>query len=459
MSQIRVGLITTMSADPTWAQHFIDTFTQNHREAERALRGLRFEVVTASAGLGRTMTQMAEQARTLREKRVDVLVIYVPDWSHADTAAVAGLNSEVPVIVWSDAHREQNGITGAAIVRGGLDEVGVKTKLVHGRPDDPGTLRKLSVLCRGIAAATRLRNTKIGVGGSRCMGMVTTHADGSELLRSWGVDIDGWEQVDLLRRAQNVSESETRAMIEWLHRDFGRVEAKEEVVHAQVRMYLALLDLIKEKQYDAVCVKCLPELPACHTTFCLPIAILNDRSDHRGKKESVVCGCEADIGGTITMQILKTLNDGPTMFTDVAKLYYETNEVGLSNCGSSATEFARSRKEVFWVPEGLKEFQWKMGSACPQYVTRDGRVTLARLSRIAGEYVMLLAAGQSTEYPREKLKEINNQHPQTYVKLDCSLEGFLEELRCNHIHLVMGDFLEELKVAAWVLGVRAIIPA
>jgi L-fucose isomerase len=318
-------------------------------------------------------------------------------------------------------------------------------------------LKKLAIWCRGIAAATQLRNKKIGIGGSRCMGMYTAHVDPSEIMKKFGTDIDGWEQVELFRRAEAISEAETQKMFAWVCREFGKIEAKEEVLRAQIKMYLALLELIEEKGYDAIAVKCLPELPACFTTFCLPIAILNDRSDHRGLKESIVCGCESDINGTLTMQLLKPLNGGPVMFTDVLKIYREKNEIGLANCGSSATDFAPSKKDVYWVKEGLLEFDWKIGGTCPQYVTRAGRVTMARLSRIDGEYVLLITGGEALAYPREKLKEINPQHPQSYVKLDCPIETFLENLRCNHIHFVFGDFYEELQIACWVLGIRPIV--
>ena len=109
------------------------------------------------------------------------------------------------------------------------------------------------------------------------------------------------------------------------------------------------------------------------------------------------------------------------------KLYYDKNEIGMANCGSSATDFARSRKDVYWVKEGLLEFSWKMGASLPQYITRAGRVTMARLSLVDGEYVMLITAGETIEYPREKLKEINPQHPQSYVRMDCELPGLRGE--------------------------------
>ncbi len=167
--------------------------------------------------------------------------------------------------------------------------LGIRTKLVHGLPGDPVTTEKLAVLCRGVAAATKLRNRKFGIGGGRSMGMYTAHVDPSV------------------------------------------------------------------------------------------------------------------------------------------------------------------------VKEGLLEFDWKVGGSLPQYVTRAGRITIARLSRVDGEYVMLIGGGQIIEYPREKLSEINPQHPQSYVWMDCTLDTFLENLRCNHVHFVFGNYLEELSVACWAPGIRPIV--
>jgi len=44
------------------------------------------------------------------------------------------------------------------------------------------------------------------------------------------------------------------------------------------------------------------------------------------------------------------------------------------------------------------------------------------------------------------------------VELDCSPEEFISELRCNHIHVVYGDYVRELEVLCRVLGIRPIVP-
>jgi len=95
------------------------------------------------------------------------------------------------------------------------------------------------------------------------MGMYTAHVDPNDLMKRFGVDIDFWEQADLLMRAEKYPEPEVKEMLAWLGREFGRIEAKPVVMEAQVRMYLALRDLAKEREYDAVCVKCLPGASCC----------------------------------------------------------------------------------------------------------------------------------------------------------------------------------------------------
>ncbi len=146
------------------------------------------------------------------------------------------------------------------------------------------------------------------------------------------------------------------------------------------------------------------------------------------------------------------------MFTDVLYYDYRENLVRLCNCGSQPTDFAASRKNVTWVSEGLREFHWVLGGACPRYVGKPGRVTAARLSRVDRRYVMLIVPGEAVEMPLEKIKETNSQQPHLFVRPDCSPERFVDALRSNHVHVVRGDWSEELKVTCKVLDIEAVIP-
>lgn len=453
----RVGLITTMSQDSTWPQPIVDHANTIHQKAHRMLLAQGYKVI-AGEGIARTNTEMTQQGNSLSAQGAELLVLQVSTWTYANTSISAALAVDVPVIVWSDDSPGSYGIVGASIVRGSLDTMGIRNRLVHGVADDPAFVARLDVLIRGYSAAQRLRGQTFGNGGFRSMGMYTAVIDPLEWRTKFGIDVDNWEQVQIVDRANRMDEAEPRRFLEWVKQEFGRVVPKDEVMLAQIRMYLTLRELIKEKGYDFIAVKCLPELPEIYTTFCLAIALLNDRSDFYGEKESLVCGCESDANGSLTMQIMRLISGGPALFADVLKFNCASASMTLCNCGSQPTDFAPCRKEVYWETEGLREFKWKIGGACPQYVARPGEVTLARLSRIGGRHAMLITSATAVAREREALREVNYQQPQAFIDLHCSAQGFLDELRSNHIHMVYGDYREHLKMACEVLDIDVIEP-
>jgi len=453
----KVGLIVTMSQDETWPDVIVNRVKGYLPMARQTLQKIGFEVFDCNE-IARTSSQMKAQGEELRRKEINALVIYVGTWTYSNTTVMAAVNAGVPVVIWANSSVETFGIVGGSIARGALDEVGIKNYLVYGDFNDLRVIDDLKKYVSGIAGATKLRGMIYGEGGSRSMGMVTARIDPSEWMSRFGIDVDGFDQVDLVERSKKFTDDEAKKFLSWMGNEFGGIETGENVMIAQIKLYLALRELIKEKNYDFLSVKCLPEMPSCYTTFCVAHVLLNDQSDDGfGENSSFVASCEADANGALTMQILNNISGQTTMFTDVLYYDYEDNQVRMCNCGAQPTEFAKSRKDVVWVTEGLREFNWKLGGACPRYVGAPGKLTIARLSRIKGEYVMLITTGTAVETPLEKIKETNSQQPHVFAKLDCRQEDFIKELRSNHIHVTKGDFSRELEVACEVLGIRPII--
>lgn len=453
----KVGLITTMAPGKSWPRETLDKVCQDNVMAKLALQAIGLEIVTGSEGISRTKSEMVEHGKILRSKGIEALVLYVGSWTYANTAVALADIVDVPILVWTYSAPGNIGIVGGSIVRGALDEIGVKNTLVHGGFKDPQTLTKLRKWCVGCAAAMRLRGSTLGVGGSRGMGMFTTHVDPSDVSRKFGIDIEGWDQGDLIQRSKEIPDNDVQGFSEWMKQEFGRVEVPESLMNAQIKMYLALKQLVQERGFDFVCVKCMPELPSQYTTFCVAHALLNDTNDAQGHKECITCGCEADVNGAITMQMLKNVCGGPTMFADFLLYNERENMATLCNCGSMPTDFAPTKKDVHWVLGNVAEYEWKMGAASPQYVAKPGLVTMARLGRIAGEYIMLILKGLAVSYPRKKLAEVNPQQPQAFVRLQCDPDDFIAELRANHIHVAYGDYVDELELLCKTLDIRPIV--
>jgi L-fucose isomerase len=71
---------------------------------------------------------------------------------------------------------------------------------------------------------------------------------------------------------------------------------------------------------------------------------------------------------------------------------------------------------------------------------------------------MLIAGGEALDAPRAKLdKTYWAFSPHTFVRLDSDARKFAQELRCNHLHLVYGDYVPHLLETCRVLGIRPIL--
>lgn len=451
-----VGLISTMSLDSTWAQEVIDRVSSTHYRVKGILEEMGYTVLDEGP-LHREYRDMEEAGRKLRARGIKALVLYVGAWTYANCSVAAALQADTPVIIWGDAEPGTCGLVGGSIVRGGMQAYGVYSHLVYGPFDDPATRRRLDRLLNAACAAKGLDGTILGVGGGRSMGMVTAVCDPNGLKKQFGIEVDSFEQSDVVQLAETVEEEKVTRFYDWMKETYGGIAAKPAAVKKQIRLYLAFQEFRRKKGYDFVAVKCLPELPCIYTTFCLAHAMLGDAQDAFGKKERYVFSCEADILAAVTMQLLLNLTGQAVMFTDLTQYDFEEDVLTTCNCGSQPTDFAKSKKDVIWEKEGVHEFEWKYGGCCPQHVGKPGRVTMARLSSTGDGYEMLITRASAVEMPREKLRETIWERPHTYFRLDCDRQRFFEAVRSNHIHVVYGDWAEDIAEACRVLGVTPVV--
>jgi L-fucose/D-arabinose isomerase len=193
---------------------------------------------------------------------------------------------------------------------------------------------------------------------------------------------------------------------------------------------------------------------------CLSMSYLND--------ENIVVSCEADMNAALTMFILSKLSGQPISFNDISYIDKEKNILRLLNCGMLPISFARSKKDIKIrnMLEGMGSYDEKndtfrtKGGACTNFICKPGQVTLARFARISGEYVCQMSIGKTFE-PEGFLdnKEIwgTDCLPWAFVRFDGDIENFIQNIRSNHLHMVYGDYLNDLKEVCGLLGVRPII--
>jgi L-fucose/D-arabinose isomerase len=454
---MKVGLLSTISPEKTWPK---ETLTEIHSwlvAGRDMLVKAGMDVLDIDA-ITQSHQQGAQHARELSYRGAEVLVVFIGRWSYSSTIVAIALESHLPVILWAPYRDDTGGIIGASIARGALAEVGIDAPLVHGNVDEPETSRRLVQLCKVRSAAARMRHLTYGVCGGRSLGMYTGAIDPNAWRTQFGIEVDAFDQAGLVTEAQRIPAERVKPYLPWIKSSFGKIRVSDEVLEGQVRLYLAVKDIIEFRGYDFVSLRCLPEMPTAYTTFCLAHALLNDSSDAEGPKPRIISACEADGNGALTMMMLGLLTDGPVGMGDVWHVDRNTDVLRLSNCGSQPTDMAKSRKEINLVPHQFTEFEWKIGACCPQGIAKPGKVTVARLGRVAGKYQCLITTGDALDVPLEQVaKTFWGFSPHIFIHLDAGYSAFMNELRCNHMHVAYGDHKEAMVELCRMFDVKPIL--
>ena len=83
---------------------------------------------------------------------------------------------------------------------------------------------------------------------------------------------------------------------------------------------------------------------------------------------------------------------------------------------------------------------------------------MARLARKKGKYYLTLVPAEIVQFEQEKMEKLGGmatpQWPVAFTKVATPAETFLKYYPCNHIHGVYGDYMEEWKMVAKILGIE-----
>ncbi|MGL4649937.1 MAG: fucose isomerase, partial [Caldilineaceae bacterium] len=291
----------------------------------------------------RSSQQIAAWAADIRAFGPQALVVHLAIW--ADPVLTLKLHNHLPLPTLllgnlSPATSSMVGILGAG---GALDQIG----RAHVRVLDDGTAesrRPVIAFLRAAGAVATLRGQTLGLFGGRSLGIVTATADPAQWQRLFGVDIQHYDQTEIIELAEALPAQTVDVTRDWLAGRVGGVEHDEHFtplkLRRQVASYLATQTLIERHALDFVGVKCQPELSDGYVCQCVAHMLLNGTADRGGLKAPVVHACESDADGALTMQILHLLSSGcPVALLDVRWLDVARGRWTLANCGAMPAAF------------------------------------------------------------------------------------------------------------------------
>jgi len=389
--------------------------------------------------------EVREQAR---KEGFEFVVVVALSWLEATNVVEAVRDlAHHPILLWSHTMWQEKGqwwtlgpIPGAGVLRQAFEELRWNFKFVYGQPGDKALDEPMRVFARAAHAWHQLRRSRIGLLGYLSMGMYTAAFDHLALLRDFGPEVDQIDQYVLIKRLEAVKPAQVRPLIAKAKKEWTIGKAvREQDLEISLRMYLALKQMAKEREWTALTVKCQYELSKEYGyTPCVPLSMLGNE---------MPCSCEGDIPLIAAQVAIHHLTDAIVSYGDIHTV--EPDGVIMGACGFAPFAMGRGKPKVDRTTilyEGLAN--------CTIY--KEGHVTFARMGYTPDRKLKMHVAHGRAHRPR-KFQEIGClPYPGMEVEMKGLGDQFAQGMLSQHYAIVYGDVRAELRELLRLSGIEGV---
>jgi len=403
------------------------------------------------------VTNLEEAARAreeLSKEDFDFLIICVTAWA-ASPIVVAVVKDFFykPILLWGLGGYTEDGRlispaaqAGTSALREPLEAMGVKFKFIYDWPDSPMNLDKIEDFAKVAKAVRQLSYSKVGMMGYADMGLYVTMFDGVSLRGKIGVEVEVFDMLEIVQKMEKVNQLEISSLVDKMKKEWTFEEpVEEETLKKVARIYSAIREKIKERNYQAISLKCVEGMKK-YMNFppCMVLSMLGDE---------VTAICEDDALGAVTQLMLKCLTGQSSPYMEMYEFMKDRILIGVCGfCPFSVVDGPiRVRPYGGWG--GLSTGVMNTSKV------KTGRVTLARLSSRGDKYKMHIVTGEGVT-PR-KWEELGwappaPKFPSLEVILDNSVEEFAQKVLSQHYILAYGDHREKIEDLCKLLGIEIV---
>ena len=399
-------------------------------------------------------------ARQIRGRGIGAVVIHLPIWGTPALALRIAQSTERPVAVLANKRKDSSSLVVMLAVAGMLDQCAKPCVRIAGEVNEPETFRQLEQYVRACALVEAVRASEYCMVGGRSIGIGTTVADPAQWARVFGTSFDHADQLEVCLRAEKIDAQRVARHLDWWKKqvkiEFGG-RFTPESLDRQMRSYLALRDMAAERGYDFLGLKCQQEMSDHYALQCLAVALLNNDCDADGPKVPIPTSCECDCDGALTMRILSLACGGaPSCLVDIKFFGEENHGFTLANCGAMAPYFADPAGGSYKRVTMMAHTFGLAGGGATQMIAAPGPVTVARLFRTNGTYVLGCFEGRTVMKPIEELRKTTWCYPHQFIEAEVDYDLFLRTMNSNHLHSVYGKYAGLLRQFCEMTGIRFI---
>lgn len=386
----------------------------------------------------------------LANERFDAIVLCIAGWipTHA-VIKICERFRHIPMVLWGlcgwlegDRLVTTADQAGTSALRKTFKDLGYKFTYIYDIIGKPSNSKRVADYCTAAIAAARLRGARVGMAGYRDMNLYGTLYDGASLKNTVGVEIETFEMLEMQHRYEKVTDAEKQAVIDASMNWNFLKEPKKEGLSMAAGYYLAVKQLISERGYEAISLKDVDGMKKLLGFPPAPIFML--LSDEAG----VSTIPENDCLGNVTQLMVKFL-------TGQCGAYLEFYEYFEDRVLAGVPDYVPAEivdGEVMVMPAAFGELSEGILNVSK---VKTGLLTMCRLFFEDGKYYMHMVTGEGIT-PR-KWEEAGwtqpaPQLPGLEILLD-DVEGFTQNVMCQHYIISYGDNTQKIKMLCDILGI------
>ena len=310
-----------------------------------------------------------------------------------------------------------------------------------GAPEEESVIRAVTASAEAARVKKAMRSLKLSAVGHTPQGFGFGRALDSELMSTFGVELEAIEARELIGMAKAYSDEDCAEYLrktEMATCGLDKTPEHNRLDHA--RLYKAYTDYVKGHNIGALASRCWPDFfTAFGTPVCSVLSLLND--------DGVAAACEADIYGALSMWIGMQLSHEPVFFGDPVSLDEEENTITYWHCGAAACSLARKDTGATIGVHPNRKIGPAMDFGCEAFP----EATVFRIGREPdGSFRFFIAEGSVLDKPKQFIGTsivVKTESDSRSVIEQSVLDGFEP-----HFVVIKGHHAETLEALAQMFG-------
>ena len=385
----------------------------------------------------------------LEGKTPDLVVFQNLTFANAAFMSQVLRRFDCPVLLWTlrepviDGGRLRlNSLTGAYSAANALAAFdGKPFHWCFGAPEEERVVAAVKAAYGAAKLKKAMRSLTVASIGHTPEGFGFGRALDSEMMSTFGVELQSIEARELIERAKGYSDEECAEYLlktEGCTAGFDKTPEKNQLDHA--RLLKAYSDYVKENHIGALSSRCWPDFfTSFGTPVCTVLSMLNDAG--------VAAACEADAYGALSMWMGMQLSGEAVFFGDPVALDENESSITYWHCGMAACSLARHDTGAVVGVHPNRKIGPAMDFGCEAFAD----ATVFRIGRKpGGSFRFFIAEGSVLDKPKQFIGTsivVKTDRPSREVVEESIRAGFEP-----HFVVIKGRHAETLSVLASQFG-------